>query len=246
MRREHVKLWSPAIGAEGDLVAYGSHGRPVLVFPSEAGEAWQFEDRGMVDAVAHLVDEGRVKLYCVGSYDAESWSNGAIALEERARNHERYEDWVVHQVVPWIFDDCGGPLEVLTLGCSLGAFHAANFCLRRADLFPLAMCLSGVYDMDDGGGSWRGDSFYFNNPMAYVANAGGEHLEWLRRRVSLLLVCGQGQWEDTTGALESTRRFGALLAEKGIRHDVDLWGYDVPHDWPSWRAQLAHHLPRFV
>ena len=21
---------------------------------------------------------------------------------------------------------------------------------------------------------------------------------------------------------------------------------DVPHDWLSWRAQLAHHLPRFV
>ncbi|MDP9209563.1 MAG: esterase, partial [Actinomycetota bacterium] len=27
---------------------------------------------------------------------------------------------------------------------------------------------------------------------------------------------------------------------------TDLWGHDVPHDWPSWRAQLAHHLPRFV
>jgi esterase/lipase superfamily enzyme len=35
------------------------------------------------------------------------------------------------------------------------------------------------------------------------------------------------------------------LAEKGIRHELDLWGYDVPHDWPSWRAQWAHHLPRF-
>ena len=32
---------------------------------------------------------------------------------------------------------------------------------------------------------------------------------------------------------------------KGIRHELDLWGYDVAHDWPSWRAQLAHHLPRF-
>jgi hypothetical protein len=31
----------------------------------------------------------------------------------------------------------------------------------------------------------------------------------------------------------------------GIRHELDLWGYDVPHDWPSWRAQLAHHTPRF-
>ena len=36
-----------------------------------------------------------------------------------------------------------------------------------------------------------------------------------------------------------------VLAEKGIRHELDLWGYDVPHDWPSWRAQIAHHLPRF-
>jgi len=36
-----------------------------------------------------------------------------------------------------------------------------------------------------------------------------------------------------------------LLAAKGIPHELDLWGYDVPHDWPSWRRQFAHHLPRF-
>ncbi len=36
-----------------------------------------------------------------------------------------------------------------------------------------------------------------------------------------------------------------LLGEKGIRCELDLWGHDVPHDWPSWRAQVAHHLPRF-
>ena len=36
------------------------------------------------------------------------------------------------------------------------------------------------------------------------------------------------------------------VAEKGLRVETDLWGHDVPHDWPSWRAQLAHHLPRFV
>jgi len=82
--------------------------------------------------------------------------------------------------------------------------------------------------------------------MDYVAQLNGDHLEWLRRQASLLLVCGQGQWEDTTGALASTRRFGELLGEKGIRHEVDLWGHDVPHDWPSWRRQLAHHLPRFL
>jgi esterase/lipase superfamily enzyme len=61
----------------------------------------------------------------------------------------------------------------------------------------------------------------------------------------VLLVCGQGQWEDTTGSLDSTRRMAHLLGEKGIRCELDLWGHDVPHDWPSWRAQFAHHLPRF-
>jgi esterase/lipase superfamily enzyme len=60
-----------------------------------------------------------------------------------------------------------------------------------------------------------------------------------------VLVCGQGQWEDTTGALESTRRFAALLGEKGIHCVADYWGHDVAHDWPSWRAQLAYHLARW-
>ena len=241
-----MRLWSPAIGAEGDVIAYGHLGRPVVVFPSEGGPAWQFEERGMVDAVGDLLDAGRVKLYCVSSNDEQTWSDTSVTLEERARRHEQFEDWIVHQVVPWIADDCGGRQEVTVAGCSLGAYHAANICLRRADLFPLALCFSGVYDLGQDDGSWRGDAFYFNNPASYVANAHGDHLAWLRQRVSLLLVCGQGQWEDTTGALESTKRFGRLLEEKGIRHEVDLWGYDVPHDWPSWRAQLAHHLPRFV
>ena len=92
----------------------------------------------------------------------------------------------------------------------------------------------------------RGDAVYFNNPADYVHHLGGDHLDWLRDHVNLLLIAGQGQWEDTTGALESTRSFAGLLGEKGIRHELDLWGHDSPHDWPAWRAQIAHHLPRFL
>jgi esterase/lipase superfamily enzyme len=82
--------------------------------------------------------------------------------------------------------------------------------------------------------------------MDYVTHLHGEHLDWLRSRVRILLTVGRGSWEDTTGALESSHRFAALLGEKGIPHELDVWGQDWPHDWPSWRAQLAHHLPRFV
>jgi esterase/lipase superfamily enzyme len=247
VNREVAELWSDAIGAPGTVIRYGHWGRPVLAFPSEQGKAWDFENNGMVGAVAGLLEEGRLKLYCVDSYDARSWSDTAIPVEERAEQHGRYESWIIDQVVPWIGSDCGGgEIEAVTLGCSLGAFHAANFALKRADLFPLAMCFSGNYDPASWNG-WgeRGTAAYFSNPLDYVGHLDGDHLDWLRGRVSLLLVCGQGQWEDTTGSLPSTKQFAELLASKGIRHEMDLWGHDVPHDWPSWRAQLAHHMPRF-
>jgi esterase/lipase superfamily enzyme len=230
----------------GNVIAYGHYGRPLLVFPSELGRCTDFEERGMLAAVGELVEAGRIKVYCVDSFDHSSWRDDTLSLEERARRHSGYEHWIVDQVVPRIYDDCQGAPEIMLAGCSLGAYHAANFALRRADLFPLAICLSGVYDIGVLGGGWeRGDAVYFNNPMDYMANAGGDHLDWLRSQVSLVLVCGQGMWEDTTGALESSRRFAGILAAKGVRHELDLWGHDTPHDWPSWRAQLAHHLPRF-
>ncbi len=249
MDQHSARLHSPAMDASGEVIRYGHWGRPVLVFPSEQGRAGDFASNGMVDAVASLIDDGRVKLYCIDSYDAASWSARDVPLEERARRHGRYESWILDQVVPFIAADSGGDpdaIEIATLGVSLGAFHALNFALRRADLFPLALCLSGNYDPTSWHG-WgeRGDALYFNNPTDYVANLGGDHLDWLRGRLSVLLVCGQGQWEDTTGSLESTRRMAAMLADKGIRHELDLWGFDTPHDWPSWRAQLAVHLPRF-
>ena len=246
MRREEVALWSPELGWSPRVVAHGSYGRPVLVFPSSEGRADDAETYGLVDAVRPLLEAGRVKLYCVDSWDGGSWYRRDLPLEERARRHEAYERWVVEGVVPFVDADCGGRQDMAVAGCSFGAYHAANLALRRADLFPLALCFSGVYDLSVLGWGERGTSFHLNNPLWSLGAAEGEHLDWLRSRLSLLLVCGQGQWEDTTGALDSTRAFGALCADKGLRVETDLWGHDVPHDWPSWRAQLAHHLPRFV
>jgi esterase/lipase superfamily enzyme len=240
----HHELHSPAIGAAGSVVSYGHYGRAVLAFPAERGRAWDWQDQGMIDAVGGLLEAGRIKLYCVDSFDAASWSNQSVPLEERAWQHGRYESWILDQVVPFIQHDTGG--EILTTGISLGAFHAVNFALKRADVFPLAIGMSGNYDPAAWNG-WgeRGEQTYFNNPVDYVEHLGGEHLDWLRGRLSVLLVCGQGMWEDSTGALESSRRLAGLLGAKGIRHELDLWGHDVAHDWPSWRAQIAHHLPRF-
>lgn len=248
METTSVRL--PVPGHDGDLavVRYGSWGRPVLLFPSEAGSARDAEHNGMLDAVRPLVDAGRVSLFCVDSLDRWSWSDGDIPTEERARRGQTYTAWLSEMVLPWLLDQVGGGQEVITVGVSLGAYHAVHLTLQRADVAPLAIGLSGNYDPSTWNG-WGelGDATYFANPTAYLANMEGGHLQWVRSRVSVLLVVGQGAFEESpTRALSSTRAFADLLERKGIRHDLDVWGHDSAHDWPWWQRQLAHHLPRFV
>src|SRR5204863_946491 len=97
-----------AAGAMNGVTAYGHWGRPVLAFPSEAGDAGEFERHGMVGAIGHLLEEGRVKLYCVDSFDHASWANRRIPLEERARRHAVYEGWILGEVVPFVRAHSGG------------------------------------------------------------------------------------------------------------------------------------------
>src|SRR2546421_4850066 len=111
MRQYSTELWAPALGAAGTVMAYGHYGRPALVFPSEAGRAWDFANNGMVGAVADLIEAGRVKLYCVDSYDAGSWAAYDLPVEERAKRHARYESWIVHQGVPHIPAESRGGSE---------------------------------------------------------------------------------------------------------------------------------------
>ncbi|MBV8080168.1 MAG: esterase [Actinobacteria bacterium] len=231
--------------ADGVLI-FGHFGKPLLVFPAQEGSRYEWEERGMVAAVADLIDAGRVKLYCVDSWDSGIWHDEWLPLEERARRHGEYENWLLQHVAPLIHADCGGYQDIATAGVSFGAFHAANLTLRHAEVFPFALCMSGIYDVAGIGWGDRGDAVYFNNPADYVSNLHGEHLAWLIQRAFLVLVVGRGAWEDSTGSLEQTRRFGALLAGKGIPHELDVWGDDSPHDWPAWRAQISHHLGRYA
>lgn len=247
LQREQVEIDAPGLDRPGTLIRYGHFGRPVLVFPSEQGRAWDYENNGMIDAVADLVDAGRVKIYCVDSFDHVTWSDRSVPLEERARRHALFESWICDLVVPTIGADSPGAFDVVVTGCSLGAFHALNFTLKRADLFPVAICQSGSYDPSqwDAWGE-RGDATYFNNPADYVQHMDRDHLEWLRSRVFVLLTVGQGDWEtDPTGSLPSARQMAQLLDSKDIPHELDEWGHDAAHDWPWWRRQIAHHLPRF-
>ena len=205
MNRREIRLYSPAIGTEGTVLAYGHWGRPVLAFPSEQGPLAVRGARHGRRRSEGCSTRGRVKLYCVELRLGEL-AGAALPPEERARRHGATRT------------------GSSTRSCRSSATTAAARGdrrqrpelrrLPRRELRAPARRPVPARDLPERrlrrlapiGWGERGDAAYFNNPADYVEHMHGDHLDWLRGRVSLLLVCGQGQWEDTTGALESTKQ----------------------------------------
>lgn len=234
---------SSAMGRRVHLWAFGHWGAPLLVFPSAAGFAHEWDRQGMVEVLAPLIDGGKLKLYCPESNVSQSWTDSDGDLRWRLHQHKAYEQFILNDLVPAIRHDCRqDDLRIATTGASLGAFYAANFALKFPETFHYALCLSGRYETTHFTGGYSDTDVYFNNPLAYVANLEGEHLDRVRDHTHLTLVCGQGKWEE--GCIEETHALANLLEAKGIPHYRDIWGHDVSHDWIWWKRQAWMHLNR--
>lgn len=244
MRRRYEKIYSPAIGRDMQVLAFGHYGAPVIAFPPGGGQFFDFEDNGMIEAIAHLIEAGQLKIYCPEGLDHESWLNQEADPHWRAIRHNAYQDFIINNLVPAIRVDCRtADIKIALTGCSLGAFHAINFTLKFPQTFHYALGMSGRYDAEAICNCQSNSSeVYFNNPLAYVYHLHGGALNQIRYHTHLVLVCGQGAWEDQY--LHDTHRLADLFAEKKISHERDIWGHDVDHHWSWWRKQIAHHFDK--
>lgn len=239
MHRQHHMIPSAAMDRHVHLWVYGHYGPPIVVFPSAAGFAHEWDAQGMVAALAPLINAGKIKLYCPESNVSHSWT-AKHDPRHRVRAHQVYEQFVMHELLPWIARDCNHEvIPVGTAGCSLGGFYAANFALKYPDRFFYALCMSGRYQMTNFTGGYSNSDIYFNNPIAFTRNLHGEALNHVRR-THLALVCGRGRWEE--GCIEETIELGQILQQKGVPCDLDIWGHDSSHQWPWWHRQAVYHL----
>ncbi|MCI0434203.1 MAG: hypothetical protein L0271_11290 [Gemmatimonadetes bacterium] len=233
---------SPALGLRMPIVAYGTHGRPLLLFPTAAADFLENERFFLVHAIEPFIAAGRVRVFSIESINSIAWMDRSLPVPEQARRQALYSRYVEDEVVPWIRAVCrDGNLRVATTGASFGAFHAANVFFRRPDLFDTLIAMSGFYDLGPGYlQGYSDDHCYFNNPASFLPGLGGRQLELLQHHCRTVIVTGQGAWEKP----EASARLAHLLASKGIPHELDFWGHDVNHDWPWWRRMLPHWLGR--
>ena len=234
MYTEYHKWWSPNLGQDMELKIYGHSGRPILVFPAQGGRFYEYEDFGMVAACWGSIDAGKVQLFTVDSIDYQSWVNWGAHPADRGRRHEDYDRYIVQEVMPLIRGHGHEGAKVLTTGCSLGAYHAANFFFRHPDCFDGCIALSGIFRLNLFIGDYMDETVYFNTPLAYLP---GMNDPWFldQYRQSQIVICvGQGAWEDEMRVdADELRR---ILAGKGVPAWIDFWGHDVDHDWPWWRV----------
>src|SRR5947209_4570498 len=100
IQREYHRWYSPHLNREMELLGFGHAGYPFLVFPTSMGRFFDWEDRGVVAALAGKIAAGHISLYCVDSVDAESWYNRQAPPPQRVTRHLAYERYLLDEVVP--------------------------------------------------------------------------------------------------------------------------------------------------
>jgi esterase/lipase superfamily enzyme len=236
MFRIYRKSHSSCLGREMEMLIFGHAGAPVLVFPTTGGRFYEFEDRGMVAALADRIEEGRLRLYCVDSVDSESWYNRNAAPKDRIRRHMQFEEYILGEAVPQMQQSCGQE-GIATLGCSLGGFHALNFALRHPDLFTSAFSFSGAFDLAGFLEGYSDRDTYLQLPFWYLPNLADPWFLERYRRNRLLLASG---WDDQ--CLSQNQQMDQLLNEKEIPHEFSIWDSPNAHDWPTWRQMAREYL----
>ena len=190
--------------------------------------------------MAPLVEDGRIKIFCVRSVTSEGLFNKSAHPFHRSWVLRCYDSYIRQEVIPFIHHHCKGLPPIAVVGASLGAFHAANTLFKYPDAVKRCFALSGVYDMRGSMDGLYDDNFYFNNPVDYLPNL---HDGWTLANLAscdIHIATGHGPFEDRA----PSDQLAAVLRSKGIRHSLDDWGDQGGHDWPYWHHQMWSYCSR--
>ena len=243
MSKHKISWRSPALGGrELTFVRYGVVGQPLLLFPTAGGDAEEPERFHLIDAIGEFLADQRLKVYCVDSIAGQAWLQECETLEQAAAVQNRFDRCIVDEVVPAIRRDCNDPaIEVLTAGASIGAFNALAVVCRHPEIFRLAICMSGTYDMSRFLQGQRTQDYVDTSPLHFVPQLQGRQLDLLRTRF-VLLTHGQGEFEDPDQSWKVER----VLGPANVPNRVDAWDKEWRHDWVTWRRMLPQYLGEFL
>lgn len=238
--QRHLDSWfSPALQKEMPIAAYGHYGFALLLIPTAAADYLEYERFQLLDALAPMIDAGKLRVFSIDSMNKESWMNNEMLPEHKAIRHNQFNQYVFEEVIPYIRTHTSNETMVYTCGASFGALHAMNLFLKRPDIINGAISMSGVYDLTEYTKGFWDEQVYFNSPEHYLPNLTDPYyLDKIKASHHIHIYTGSGNYEDPS----ASQRFAGVLYNKGIWYDLGVWGHDIHHDWPTWRQMLPYIL----
>lgn len=243
MNIQYHKWRSQCLCRDMEYKIYGDSGRPILVIPTQDGRFFDWENRRMIGIMSHWIETGQCRVICCDAIDAETWSAKGGDGGHRAWLQEQWFHYITDELIPSV--RYAEWETFYTIGCSLGATHALNFCLRRPDIFKGCIAMSGLYQADFFFDGYRDNNVYNNSPVDYISNMPWDHHYMdLYRQSRMILTNAQGRWEAE--CLESTRQMQQIFHAKGIPAHVLYWGTEWDHDWPTWEVMVPLYLEELL
>ncbi len=218
-----------------ELLVFGHAGARVLVFPTSCGRFFDWENRGMIQALQRHIDNGWVQLYCVDSVDTESWFNRSIGADDRARRHLQYQSYIIQEVLPFTAAKNNNSY-VMGAGASFGAYHAVGIALRFPECFRRIIGMSGVYDVREWSDGAMDDLIRQGSPCDYIQSLDNEEQLNRIRAIDFIITIGN---EDSL--YENNKWLSQEFWNKGIWHALRVWD-GFAHDWPQWHEMIQDHI----
>ncbi|GAC1350129.1 MAG: alpha/beta hydrolase-fold protein [Ktedonobacteraceae bacterium] len=235
MNREYHRWYSPSLGRDMELLAFGHAGDRVLVFPTSQGRFFQWEDMGMMAALGEQLKRGLLQVFCVDSVDGESWYAKDHPPAERAWRHVQYDHYILNEVLPFTTNHNTNSM-LITTGASFGAYHAVNFAFRYPHLVDRVIGLSGLYDIKRFTDGYSDNNVYFNNPCDFMRNQHEPAQLAALRHIDIILAIGH---DDPS--CSNNEYLSSILWSKNIWHALRVWD-GWAHDWPWWRQMINLYI----
>ncbi len=242
MNREYHKWWSDNLNRDMELLVFGHGGAKVLVFPTRSGRFYEYEQLRIVDSLREKIDQGWIQLYCIDSVYSETFYCWWAHPSGRINRQIAYENYILNEVLPFMQHknqhEC-----VISHGCSLGAFHAANIAFRHPHLFKKLAAFSGRYDLtlnvesfDDLLSGYYDENIYFNTPTHFLPNIHDDHALQKLREMDIVLTIGN---EDPF--LDNNKHLSEILSSKQVNHQLIVWG-ERAHSGYYWRRMAPLYI----
>ena len=245
MRYEEVSWYSDRLSRSMRIKVYGHYGTPIIAFPCQDKQSDDFFNNGMIDVLSSFIEEGKMKLYCLDSNDDETVSSTSWDKGQAGYKLELYHQYLVNEVMPFIYSHQRGHCYPYLIGMSMGASHAANNFFRRPDLFSGFISLSGEFNIARFFNGYMDENIYNNSPTGYLANMDKHHpyIDMYNHK-TMIVVVGNGAFEYLVR--DSNVRLEEIAREKGINIEFNFWDENSIHDWSSWKYQMPIFIRKII